>query len=40
MISMRRRVELLQGRFEVRSTHGQGTTVRISLPLAILAARN
>ncbi len=40
MISMRRRTELLQGRFDVHSTPGQGTTVRISLPLALVAAES
>jgi signal transduction histidine kinase len=37
MISMRRRTELLEGRFEVSSTPGHGTTVSISLPLTLVA---
>jgi signal transduction histidine kinase len=36
MISMRRRTELLQGRFDVQSAPDQGTTVRLSLPLALV----
>jgi PAS domain S-box-containing protein len=36
MISMRRRTELLQGRFDVRGAPGEGTTVRISFALFLV----
>ena len=36
LISMRRRTELLNGRFEVHSTPGEGTTIRLLLPLSLL----
>jgi two-component system sensor histidine kinase DegS len=34
ILGMRERVELLNGRFELQTAQGQGTEIRVSIPLA------
>jgi signal transduction histidine kinase len=35
LVGMRERVEILGGSFDLQSTVGQGTTIRVTLPLVV-----